>query len=270
MKHILRNIRDYIKRTKNSIRFVMMRNWNKNMKKREILEKISGQLIISCQAFEDNPLYGAENTLTMAECARAGGARALRICWPDQVKKIKEHLDLPVIGINKQFREGMCLYDDVFITPDYEAAREMIEAGSDIVALDGTLRNRTAKDLEIMIRRLKTEFPEVPLMADIATIEEGILCESIGFDILSTTLSGYTRETMSDSKEPDYRLAGELKRRTRCFVNAEGRIWERAQLVRMMEEKPDSVTIGTSVTNPMAITQRFLSAFEECRKAEKE
>lgn len=208
--------------------------------------------------------------LTIAECARAGGAKALRICWPDQVKKIKEHMDLPVIGINKQFREGMCLYDDVFITPTYEAAREMIEAGSDIVALDGTLRKRSAKDLEAMIRRLKAEFPEVPLMADIATVEEGIRCEAMGFDILSTTLSGYTRETMSDRREPDYHLVGELKQRTHCFVNAEGRIWEQAQLARIMEEKPDSVTIGTSVTNPMAITRRFLSTFEECMKAERE
>ena len=99
----------------------------------------------------------------------------------------------------------------------------MIEAGSDIVALDGTLRKRTAKELETMIRRLKADFPHIPLMADIATMEEGLLCEAIGFDILSTTLSGYTRETMSDSKEPDYRLAGELKQKTRCFVNAEGK-----------------------------------------------
>ena len=52
-------------------------------------------------------------------------------------------------------------------------------------------------------------------------------------------------------------------------MNAEGRIWEQAQLERMMEEKPDSVTIGTSVTNPMAITRRFLSTFEKCREAEK-
>ena len=237
--------------------------------KTEILEKIKGQFIISCQAFEDNPLYGADHMLTIAECARAGGAKALRICWPDQVKKIKEHMDLPIIGIYKQFREGMCLYDDVFITPTYETSREMIEAGSDIVALDGTLRKRTAKELETMIRRLKADFPHIPLMADIATMEEGLLCEAIGFDILSTTLSGYTRETMSDSKEPDYRLAGELKQKTRCFVNAEGRIWEQAQLERMMEEKPDSVTIGTSVTNPMAITRRFLSTFEKCREAEK-
>ena len=45
------------------------------MTKREILQRLKGQLIVSCQAYEDNPLYGTENMVTMAKCVLAGGAK---------------------------------------------------------------------------------------------------------------------------------------------------------------------------------------------------
>ena len=41
------------------------------MTKREILQRLKGQLIVSCQAYEDNPLYGTENMVTMAKCVLA-------------------------------------------------------------------------------------------------------------------------------------------------------------------------------------------------------
>ena len=48
------------------------------MTKREILQRLKGQLIVSCQAYEDNPLYGTENMVTMAKCVLAGGAKGIR------------------------------------------------------------------------------------------------------------------------------------------------------------------------------------------------
>lgn len=47
------------------------------MTKREILQRLKGQLIVSCQAYEDNPLYGTENMVTMAKCVLAGGAKGI-------------------------------------------------------------------------------------------------------------------------------------------------------------------------------------------------
>ena len=39
-----------------------------------------GQLIVSCQAYEDTPLYGAENMKRMVQSAMLGGAKVVRCC----------------------------------------------------------------------------------------------------------------------------------------------------------------------------------------------
>lgn len=226
---------------------------------RNKLKNLKGKLIISCQAYEDNPLYGTDNMVTLAKCAIAGGAAALRLCWPDAICSVRKITDFPIIGINKVINPiNFDMYQDVFITPNYEAAVDIIEAGCDIVALDGTLRNRTEEELGEMIGRLKQNYPHILLMADIATIEEGILCERVGFDIVSSTLSGYTEETrLENKKEPDYHLIRQLKKETGCLVNAEGRIWSREHLRKVHGLEPDMITIGTAVTNPMKITEYF-------------
>lgn len=229
----------------------------------DILNKLKDTLIVSCQAYEDNPLYGASNMVTMAKCAIKGGAKALRICWPDQVALIKKELDVLVIGINKQFDETKDMYSHVFITPTYESACALADAGCDVIAMDGTLRNRSYEELKDIVNRLHEAYPNIPLMADIATLEEAIVCEKMGFDILSSTLSGYTNETKKFQNEPDYQLVEDLIKHTNCFVNAEGRIWDVAQLKRIKKLKPDSITVGAAVTNPMKITSHFIEAFQE-------
>ena len=99
------------------------------MTKREILQRLKGQLIVSCQAYEDNPLYGTENMVTMAKCVLAGGAKGIRACWPENVRAIRALTDAPLIGINKVMPSADTdFYDSVFITPNYESAVAVIEA----------------------------------------------------------------------------------------------------------------------------------------------
>ena len=88
------------------------------------------------------------------------------------------------------------------------------------------MRGRNEKELTELVQRLKAAYPDIVLMADLATVEEGIICEKAGFDILSSTLSGYTRDTMHNNLGgPDIQLIRELKSRTSCLVNGEGKIW---------------------------------------------
>ena len=47
------------------------------MKKQELLDGLKGKLVVSCQAYEDNPLYGTENMETLARCVLKGGADIL-------------------------------------------------------------------------------------------------------------------------------------------------------------------------------------------------
>ena len=93
-----------------------------------------GQLIVSCQAYEDTPLYGAETMKKMVQSAMLGGAQAVRCCWPQDIRAARSLSEkLIIIGINKVMPKGEKKLDDVFITPTFEKAREVVEAGADIL-----------------------------------------------------------------------------------------------------------------------------------------
>ena len=104
----------------------------------EILEKINGKLIVSCQANEEiNPFHSPEEMLKMAQAGKIGGCVGFRANKPENVKIIKEAFpDMPMIGIWKVVTEGC----DVYITPTMKEVDVLREIGSDIIAVDGTDR----------------------------------------------------------------------------------------------------------------------------------
>ena len=230
----------------------------------KIVEKLLNGVVISCQAYEDTPLYGSQYMAAMAKCAQMGGADGLRACWPQDIRAVKEACDIPVIGINKKFGDGDPL-DEIFITPSFESAKEVIEAGCNILALDCTIRDcRPFEELEELLHQIREAYPEVPIMADLATLEEAVKAEKTGcIDIISTTLAGYTRNTCAGKTEgPDTELIKEIKKACTLPVNAEGRIWELKDLKLALEAGADMISIGSAVSRPHLITERFV----DCNK----
>lgn len=225
------------------------------------VEKLLNGVVISCQAYEDTPLYGPDFMAAMAQCAQMGGANGLRACWPQDIRAVKAVCDIPVIGINKKFGDGDPL-DEIFITPTFELAKEVIEAGCGILALDCTIRAcRPFEELEELLHRIKETYPDLPVMADLATLEEAVKAEKTGcVDIISTTLAGYTRNSCEHKTEgPDVALIREIKKACSLPVNAEGRIWEVGELEAVLEAGADMVSIGSAVTRPHLITERFVN-----------
>ena len=218
-------------------------------------------VVISCQAYEDTPLYGSENMARMAQCAVMGGADGIRACWPNDIRAIKQVTgDIPIIGINKVLGEGDPL-DVVFITPDFESAKAVVEAGCDILGVDCTIRpSRGFDQLKSLLEEIHAAWPSLPVMADLATAEEAARAESTGLvDIISTTLAGYTRQTSGMSTDgPGLDTLREVKATVSLPVNAEGRIWELHDLQAVIDAGADMVTIGTAVTRPHLITRRFV------------
>ena len=94
-------------------------------------------------------------------------------------------------------------------------------------------------------------------MADISTFEEGIKAREMGFDIISTTLSGYTQYSLSKTDKPDFELLEKLAKESDCPVILEGRIWEPYEVDKAFELGAYSVVIGSAVTRPQLITKRF-------------
>lgn len=224
------------------------------------VERLIGKTIISVQAYEDTPLYGPENMSVMARSVLLGGADGLRACWPQDIRAIRKVTDKPIVGIFKDFGGGDPL-DTVFITPTVEQACQVIEAGADIVGVDCTLRpSRGLEALKRLLGGIRERYPDIPIMADLATLEEGVAVARTGLvDIISSTLSGYTRQSVDRKTDrPDVELVRQLKQEVELPVNGEGRIWELADLEAVLAAGADMVTIGSAVTRPHEITRRFV------------
>lgn len=222
----------------------------------EIIEKLKNKIIVSVQAMPSEPLYKEECINAMMQSAVTGGASGLRVAGVRDVKNAKKLFDIPVIGITKPNELPPNWKEVVYITPNVKDAQDLIEAGADIIAFDGTSRPHTESNLEEIISTIKKS--NRLAMADIATFEEGLACEKLGVDILSTTLSGYTMESLNDSEEPDFNLLEKLVKNTKLPVILEGKIWEPSQVKKAFELGAHCVVIGSAITRPQLITKRFI------------
>ncbi len=224
-----------------------------------IIDYIKGKVIVSSQAMPDEPLYKEECMFAMMQSVVNGGASALRVAGTRDVKIAKKHFDVPVIGLTKPEKLPENWKEVVYITPTLKEVKDLIEAGADIVAFDGTSRKRpggcTLGDIISEIHRAGKL-----AMADISTLEEGINCDKLCADILSTTLAGYTLESGKPTNGPDYELLKKLKKITNKPVILEGRIWEPFEVIKAFELGAHSVVIGSAITRPQLITKRFVNS----------
>lgn len=233
--------------------------------KHQVLEKIKDGLIVSCQARVGWPMYGAQIMAAFAKAAEEGGAVGIRATGKDNLQAIREKVDLPLIGINKIFSDY-----PVYITPTYESAKEILDVGIDIIALDATNRQRPNNEkFEDIVEQIRKDYPEVLIMAEISTIEEAKAVLDKNIDLLSTTLAGYTKES-AGIKCVDLNLIREIKKTTDIPVIAEGQVHTAEDAVAALESGAHAVVVGTSITRPEIITQRFVKKIMEHREGEQE
>lgn len=217
-----------------------------------ILEKIKGKLIVSCQALEDEALHSSFIMGRMAYAAYIGGCAGIRANAVADIKEIKKNVDLPLIGIIKKVY-GDC---NVYITPTLKEVEELIIEGVDIIAIDATSRIRPDKrELKELIQEIKSKYPNQLLMADISNIEEAIYAQEIGFHIIGTTLVGYTEYTKG--KEALIELEKIIKAITAPVI-AEGNIDTPFKAKKALELGAFSVVVGGAITRPQQITKRFV------------
>jgi putative N-acetylmannosamine-6-phosphate epimerase len=215
----------------------------------------AGALVVSCQARADNPLHGPVFMAAMAQAAQAGGAAAIRTAGGADIAAIRAAVPLPIIGLVKRFGTGL----PVYITPDFAAAREAAEAGADMVALDATPRPRGGESLVALIARIRDELHR-PVLADVATLAQGVAAAALGADAVATTLSGYTDDSEGQGDGPDFALLAALVAALDVPVLAEGRFTEPAQVAHAFALGAHAVVVGTAITNPREITRRFVRA----------
>jgi len=224
------------------------------MDKSEILKKIQHGLIVSCQALSTEPLYSSFIMGRMAFAAYQGGAVAIRANTPSDIKEIKKTVDLPVIGLYK------VEYDDseVYITPTMKEIDELMEVGPEIIAMDATNRLRpNQQTLAEFFKEVKAKYPNQMFMADTSCYEEGVTAKELGFDIIGTTMAGYTEYTKG-TKLPNYDLMKRYVDTLNMPIIAEGGIWTPEQLKAALDLGVWCAVVGTAITRPQNITERFV------------
>ena len=225
----------------------------------ELLKQLKGGMIVSCQAEGDDPFNANPEYMALfASAAEMGGAIGIRTQGIEKLKAIKRATKLPVIGLLKsQFPDGT-----VCITGSFNEVEQLIAAGSDIVAIDGTFRKREGLSGPEFIKEVKKRYGCI-VLADIATYAEAKACEEAGADSISTTLNGYTPDTMQYHDGPNYEVLKECVKGLTIPVFAEGRYNTPAEAGKAMELGAYAVISGTAITRPRVITQWFV---EEIKK----
>ena len=224
----------------------------------DILKTLKNEIIVSIQAMPDEPLYDEICINAMAKSViDYAKAKAVRLAGKRDIENIKKMFpNTIVIGITKPKKIPANYKELVYITPTLEDCKKVIEAGADIVALDGTLRNRPNDEkLEDLVRYIKSK--NKIAMADIATFKEAQNAYNLGFDIVSTTLSGYTEETQNNPDCPDFELVKKIKENLDIFAILEGKIWEKQDITNAFKSGADAVVVGSAITRPQLILKRL-------------
>lgn len=224
-------------------------------RKKELLASLEGGLIVSCQVQPDDPVYSIDFVVKMAKAARWGGAAGLRANDPEQIRAIKQAVDLPVIGLWKQWHDDT----DVFITPTLEAAGAVWEAGAEIIALDCTGQlTHAGRPAYELLPIVKKAIPEAILFADVSTYEEAARAVALGADIVGPTLYGYTEAT-KHIEQPDLRQFARMCRdfKGKACVVMEGHIYTPQDAMQCIFLGAHAVVVGSAITRPHLTTKRF-------------
>ena len=217
------------------------------------IDALRGKLIVSCQAGPQDAFYGGMDLY--ARAAAEGGAAGIRANGPDDVRSIHEAVRLPIIGIHKRLQPD----GEILITPTFEDAEALVQAGAEAIALDCTSRGQASGALH-RLRRIKAEL-HVPVLADIATVSEAKEAADAGSDFVLSTMRGYTEETAQvDQFEP--RFIQDLVDAVGVPVIAEGRIdsLEAARLA--IRAGAFAVVVGSAITRPHLVTRSFAQAVQ--------
>jgi len=223
-------------------------------------KKIQGGIIVSCQAFPDEPLYSSFIMGRMARAVSEGGAIGIRANTAPDILAIQKNTKLPIIGIVKRDYVDSAVY----ITPTMREINELVKTGIGMIALDATARQRPqGESLHNFVKAIKKKYPHVVLLADIATVCEAMRAEHLGFSAVLTTHVGYTEGTKKlNIADNDFSLLREMIDAVDIPVIVEGKIDTPDKASRALELGAYAVVVGGAITRPKQITERFTARLQ--------
>lgn len=227
------------------------------------MKEIQNNLIVSCQALEDEPLHSSYIMSKMALAAKMGGAKGIRANSVEDIRAIKKEVDLPIIGIIKKDYDGT----DIYITTTMKEVDALVEVGVDIIAMDATKQLRlNQQSLDEFFKAVKNKYPHQLFMADCSTVAEAKHADQLGFGFIGTTLVGYTPQSYGHKIEADdFKIIRDIISSVQHPVIGEGNIDTPLKVKRVLELGCYSVVVGSIITRPQVITKRFVDEIKKER-----
>lgn len=218
--------------------------------------------MVSCQAPVDSPLHHPAVIAAIAEAALNQGAVGVRIDTPDHIQAVRACCNKtlafpeqrPIIGLWKQVMPP----SEVYITPQFQQAAAVAQAGSDIIAIDATQRPRPGGEtLGQLIQQIHQRLGQA-VMADVDTLDNALKAIDAGADCVGTTLFGYTQETQAETP-PGFDLLKAMVQHCTVPVLCEGGIASPEQARQALELGAYAVVVGTAITGIDLLVQRYVS-----------
>lgn len=211
----------------------------------------SAPLVASVQAPPRTPLATPDHLLALAQASQAVGVKVFRFEGIANVQAAVDSLDAPVIGLIKDELPG----SDVYITPTIHHVRQPVQTGCPVIATDATLRPRPNGENLAQVLEAIHDAGRLA-MADCDSPESVLRAIELGFDILSTTLSGYTGSKIPQN--PDLELVRFARRSTDKPVLAEGRYATPEQVACAIRAGATAVVVGGALNDPLKQTALLL------------
>lgn len=218
------------------------------------LSELRGRLIVSVQVMDPrSPLGEPATLLKLGQAADLANPAGFRLDGPEVVEAFREYTKKPIIGIKKRRVPGT----DIYITPELRDVRNLAAAGTTIIAMQATEGKRTGAPFRELVA-LAHDLGKL-VMADIATVDEAAAAIADGADIVGTTMHGFTPATRGATR-PAFSLVETLATAFPVPVIAEGGIWTPSDLQTAFSAGAHTVVIGSAITAPDIIAQRFVDA----------
>ena len=209
-------------------------------------------LVVSCQVPAGTPIDTPEFIAAQAETVLQAGAVGIRAQGIANVAAVSRAVSVPIIGLIKRYSDSTPIH----ITPEIDDVLKLEQAGATIVAIDATGRLRAnGLSFPAFMEELRSK-TDIPILADIDTVDAALAAESLGCDAVATTLSGYTDAPAP--KLPNIELIQQLSTTVKIPIIAEGGFNRPEHLLQALNSGAWSVCIGTAITNPYLLAKNFV------------
>lgn len=214
-------------------------------------------LVASVQASNGSAIDSPEILAQIAKVHVNEGVKILRLQGLENIAAVRAACPgIPCIGLIKRDYPG----SEVYITATELEVKELLASGCEVIALDGTRRNRpdhvTLKQLIDLIH----EGGKLA-MADCDSEASADYAISCGADLVGTTLSGYTQESQASPLGPNLDLLRAIAQASPVPVIAEGRYSARHQVESALLAGAAGVVVGGALNDPIKQTRAIKPTF---------